>query len=758
MIKKVIAIFPGRFQPFCKHHAATFMWLQKQFGTNNTFIVTSDKVVRPKSPLNFKEKEAIIDMYKLGSKVIKVTNPYKPVELLNKFDPKTTAVVFMVGKKDMEEDPRFSMKPKADGSPSYFQPYEKNKSNLEGFDKHGYLIIAPHISLNVPGYGEMSGTQVRKALGDKMRTATQKKAIFQSIFGWYSPTLANYVINKFSNLEEDKIPGGLAANKTLQDVAKHHDCDIEMLSMQLTKGINIELEHTTDQDIAQEIALDHLWEDPQYYTKLVHVEEAVLTKPWWDAVLTESLVDHAQNELELAGLFDKDADYGGMIGKAVLDLMKTFADQGHSGMSAMWVRDLFNKLGNYENLTPITSDPKEWEDVTAAGIGTSNGTLWQNRRNPAIFSIDKGNSWYNVNDTQLKDGLLIVLNKMKYLHYITEGGAAGHMAHIFDIEWVKTGDDIITAFNKCVDYLEKGTGALKIDGVNASVRLVTVDGKKQFVLDRGSNKELDVKGVTKADLLNRFGDGHGMIIIGTKVLDVFNQAIPKIQTELKSLGLWDNPNIMFNVEYVSGQTNVLQYEKNFIAIHGLLELVQATPTRRVTKEISYSKKTLATLVQKMAPVADINKFKIYGVIPTTLEHKANFTEALNKKYTINLTVDKAVTRSLQKLLSNLDIPKNQVIDWNGKKVSPVSKEVFTSILKGVPIMDNTKQVKLAVAGFVTYLATMELGDAVLKSLTSPLGQVENQEGVVIRDKSISGKPVKITGKFILKGLASSFQK
>ena len=42
-------------------------------------------------------------------------------------------------------------------------------------------------------------------------------------------------------------------------------------------------------------------------------------------------------------------------------------------------------------------------------------------------------------------------------------------------------------------------------------------------------------------------------------------------------------------------------------------------------------------------------------------------------------------------------------------------------------------------------------------LDSPMGSVENHEGVVIRDKNISNVPFKITGKFILGGLATSFR-
>jgi hypothetical protein len=166
MTKKIIAIYPGRFQPFAKHHYAAFRWLEKQFGEGNCYIVTSNKVDPPKSPLSFEEKKQVISKYGLGDKLVEVKNPYAAEELMSRFDPEDTSVVFMVGEKDMKEDPRFSMKPKKDGSPSYFQSYNKNKGKLNGFDKHGYLVVAPNVSLDIPGHGEMSGTAVRDALGN----------------------------------------------------------------------------------------------------------------------------------------------------------------------------------------------------------------------------------------------------------------------------------------------------------------------------------------------------------------------------------------------------------------------------------------------------------------------------------------------------------------------------------------------------------------------------------------------------------------
>ena len=120
---------------------------------------------------------------------------------------------------------------------------------------------------------------------------------------------------------------------------------------------------------------------------------------------------------------------------------------------------------------------------------------------------------------------------------LTEGGAAGHMAQPFNLDSVKTGKDLIDIFTKSADSLQNNPGAVKIDGVNSSIRLVDLDGQKQFVMDRGSKKELDIRGITKDDLLDRFGDGHGMVKIGGEVLDMFNEALPSTGTLYPALAV-----------------------------------------------------------------------------------------------------------------------------------------------------------------------------------------------------------------------------
>ncbi len=86
---------------------------------------------------------------------------------------------------------------------------------------------------------------------------------------------------EYQPVKEDQIPGGLAKGKTLIDLAKKWDSKgyydpkqyaKEYIKPKLMKGINVEMEHTTDVRIATEIAMDHLWEDINYYDKLDKIE------------------------------------------------------------------------------------------------------------------------------------------------------------------------------------------------------------------------------------------------------------------------------------------------------------------------------------------------------------------------------------------------------------------------------------------------------------------------------------------------------
>lgn len=78
-------------------------------------------------------------------------------------------------------------------------------------------------------------------------------------------------------------------------LAKKHGVSVDDIKKQLAKGIKVELEHTSKRDVAREIALDHLAEDPKYYDKLAKVE------------LEEEQLDETAHESQLINLISKRA-------------------------------------------------------------------------------------------------------------------------------------------------------------------------------------------------------------------------------------------------------------------------------------------------------------------------------------------------------------------------------------------------------------------------------------------------------------------
>lgn len=60
---------------------------------------------------------------------------------------------------------------------------------------------------------------------------------------------------------------------SFEEVCKMHDCSEEDLKKELERGVEVEMEHTQDETLACEIALDHLAEDPKYYTKLKSIHK-----------------------------------------------------------------------------------------------------------------------------------------------------------------------------------------------------------------------------------------------------------------------------------------------------------------------------------------------------------------------------------------------------------------------------------------------------------------------------------------------------
>lgn len=362
--------------------------------------------------------------------------------------------------------------------------------------------------------------------------------------------------------------------------------------------------------------------------------------------------------------------------------------------------------------------------------------------------------------------------KFKEFFYqiLEEGGAAGHIAHPFEIDWVNTGNSLLKVFKLSVLSLENQRGVVKVDGINTSFKIVKRNGLHQFALDRGSNIEQDILGITQdeQEIINRFGSlDHHFAVITKNLLKMLNSTIKnsEVINALKKLKLYNNENLIINCEYVLPEkTNVIEYgDRKYLILHNVLESKFTTLKKRNIQIADYKQEDLDQLATALNKILHPNfGFTVVSKFDATFKSKPNFSKVLMDPVTIKPYKDRdALTVPLASWLAEITIPKNQKVFLNGKKTDAISKWVYTTVLNAKTSLqelgvENAEQLKHVIAGFITYHATRLLGQEILNNLTSDLGDLKNQEGVVINDSSISKVPFKITGDFILKGMKSSF--
>lgn len=99
-------------------------------------------------------------------------------------------------------------------------------------------------------------------------------------------------------------------------------------------------------------------------------------------------IEHAKREFLALGYDPVEKCEDGpdkWIQENVLELLKVFHDQNHSGFSSSIAIRYFQKLASFEPLCPLTGDDHEWRRVT--------DNIWQNTRCGHVFKDSDGNAW-----------------------------------------------------------------------------------------------------------------------------------------------------------------------------------------------------------------------------------------------------------------------------------------------------------------------------------------------------------------------------
>lgn len=102
-------------------------------------------------------------------------------------------------------------------------------------------------------------------------------------------------------------------------------------------------------------------------------------------------VSYARRELDIVY---KDTPDGERMGyDEVLEMVRVFSSQGHSGFSAAWTTNTLERLLRFEPLTPLTGEDSEWNEIGAEG----EIPLFQNNRCSHVFKDGKDGHAYDGN-------------------------------------------------------------------------------------------------------------------------------------------------------------------------------------------------------------------------------------------------------------------------------------------------------------------------------------------------------------------------
>lgn len=95
-----------------------------------------------------------------------------------------------------------------------------------------------------------------------------------------------------------------------------------------------------------------------------------------------NLVAHALRELDRMGETSHEPP---SMRDCVVEIVRAFSEQGHSGSSAAWLSAVLDRLLRFQPLSAITDDPADWMEVA--------DDVWQCVRDGECFSQDGGKTY-----------------------------------------------------------------------------------------------------------------------------------------------------------------------------------------------------------------------------------------------------------------------------------------------------------------------------------------------------------------------------
>jgi len=515
-IKTIVGVYGGRFQPFGPHHFKTFKWLQSK--VDIAYIATSNIKSLPRHPMNFAEKARHMSMMGVPkSRIVFEKSPLVAASLLKKFDPETTAVVYIFGKKDAG---RLKGGRKKTGGLSYFQDFNKNRNNLKGHEEHGYYMVAPHVSMKIGG-NEISGTTMRNILGSPKVKEEDRPKIFKKLFGYYNQGVYNMLTNKFKKLFE--FYNQPSVKKLVKEVSAHGA-------------------HFNASDLDDEGLYD-FFNDFKDYKRVSPRHAEILG---WD------MIDDIVN-------YDRATDPGYDF-TYVQDRVDTVTFGKTINQKTSNEDSVDKPFPKYRAHMTNMAKKLGWEIVKFFGKPTA--------KMKDSLTHDMKTSTKGVEKIKKIQEQIDITNETKEL--LLMGGAYGHMSHPFDDNNLTFSDLKQIIINGLGGTLAREDGVTeKLDGQNLMISWV--DGKLRAARNKGHLKNYGKTAPTTSGIKSMFAGRGNIKKAFVFAMSDLEKAIGGLSVAQKEK-VFGNGKRWMNLEIMYPATaNVIDYDVCEIVFHGTLE-------------------------------------------------------------------------------------------------------------------------------------------------------------------------------------------
>lgn len=249
---------------------------------------------------------------------------------------------------------------------------------------------------------------------------------------------------------------------------------------------------------------------------------------------------------------------------------------------------------------------------------------------------------------------------------ITEGGAAGHMAHPYE-------DDELT-FAQVKEMIHRGlVGSLdaeapvteKLDGQN--IAFTIVDGVIRFARNKGQVKNKAKNALDVAGIRSMFAGRGNIERAFTGAAEDLQDAIGKMPPEQRD-AIFGNGSKFMNVEIIFPDTkNVIPYDKSVLVFHGTIEYDESG------EEIGRSQDN-AQAVHSALVKANADKQKTFGIQgPHTISFSDTDTSRNKRKM-------QEYIRRMQRVQNEYKLDDNSTIEdykreWWGREIDAMGWEI-----------------------------------------------------------------------------------